>query len=471
MTKLILEDPLTTGTIGNLTSIAFGPSQTRSGTSAEYTITAMTGSIAVSITFKGSGFTYDGLGFPKSGSATSCVIWGDGIDYADVVDFRASAKQLAAMRDVRDFYKILGDTEYLGTDGLDEIDAASGDDTIYGLDGNDQLNGNRGDDKLFAGDGDDLFLGSAGRDFINGGAGLDTYSAEGFGKGVKLDLDERGFQSIGSSNAVKLALVENLIGSANSDQLAGDARRNEFVGGAGADTLSGGGGNDFLDGGSGSDLLKGGAGVDEVSYKSASSGVTVSLALNRAQDTGGSGVDRVQDVEWLTGSIHADVLTGSRGANTIQGGFGEDLLRGGDGGDFLYGGFGVDTLLGGAAGDTLNGYYGADSLVGGAGNDRYVFADLFEANNDTISGFADGDIIDLGVIDAIPTTTNADAFSYGGQNTAFSGAPGNLFWYRVDGLGSDSAIVLLGDLNGDKAADFKIFLLDSKDLAIGDFIL
>ncbi|MBC7768659.1 MAG: VCBS repeat-containing protein, partial [Phycisphaerales bacterium] len=82
----------------------------------------------------------------------------------------------------------------------------------------------------------------------------------------------------------------------------------------------------------------------------------------------------------MTGSAGADVLEGYGGGDTMNGGAGADLLFGenfpGDefltsapGNDTLNGGDGDDTLFGQGGNDVLNGGAGADWLVGGIGND------------------------------------------------------------------------------------------------------
>ena len=102
----------------------------------------------------------------------------------------------------------------------------------------------------------------------------------------------------------------------------------------------------------GNDTLDGGDGTDTVSYADAAGGVTVSLALDTAQNTGGAGTDTLTNFENLTGSTHDDTLTGDDNNNTISGLDGNDTLQGGGGDDTLDGGTGNDTLQGGGGDDT-----------------------------------------------------------------------------------------------------------------------
>ena len=138
---------------------------------------------------------------------------------------------------------------------------------LSGLDGADTLRANGGDDRLIGGAGADSQLGVAGDDFLQGGSG-----------------DDRLF------------------------------------GGTDSDRLSGGSGADFLDGGAGDDVIDGGSGIDTVSYATANAAVTVNLAEDGRQKTAGSGWDRLQSVENLTGSKYADRLAGDDGANVLIGG-------------------------------------------------------------------------------------------------------------------------------------------------------
>ena len=124
----------------------------------------------------------------------------------------------------------------------------------------------------------------------------------------------------------------------------------QITGGAGTDTLSnfenltGSAFNDTLAGDDNDNTINGGAGTDTVSYADAADAVTVSLAdQGTAQDTGGAGSDTLTNFENLTGSAHDDTLTGDGNANTLSGLAGDDTLEGGAGNDTLDGGDGTDT--------------------------------------------------------------------------------------------------------------------------------
>ncbi|MDP3796761.1 MAG: cadherin-like domain-containing protein, partial [Polaromonas sp.] len=84
-----------------------------------------------------------------------------------------------------------------------------------------------------------------------------------------------------------------------------------------------------------------------------------------------------------------DVLTGTSGADTIDGGGGDDIINAGAGDDIVYGGEGNDRLNGGSGDDTLYGGEGNDNLVGGSGNDTLYGGE----GNDTLNGDSGNDTL------------------------------------------------------------------------------
>jgi Ca2+-binding RTX toxin-like protein len=227
---------------------------------------------------------------------------------------------------------------------------------------------------------------------LDGGAGSDTVSYQyGATSGVKVSLAITTAQATGGSGSDTLLNIENLTGSGYADTLTGNGGNNVLNGLAGADTLAGGNGNDTyvvdntgdavketnasttqidtvqssltaytlgahvenlqllgtaaingtgnnldntLYANSGNNTLDGGAGIDTVSYfYGATSGVTASLAIATAQATGGSGSDTLLNLENLTGSGYADILTGNWKNNVLKGLAGADILAGANGND------------------------------------------------------------------------------------------------------------------------------------------
>ncbi|NEX93931.1 calcium-binding protein [Caulobacter sp. 17J65-9] len=233
---------------------------------------------------------------------------------------------------------------------------------VYGGAGNDVIidHFNSGADAFFGGAGDDVLQISGGDDLVDGGEGFDTVflvpndayvGPE--GRPLTVDLGLTGPQDTGYGRDTFIS-IERLVGHGGADTFYGSARGEVLEGGLNNDRLEGRGGDDTLDGGAGDDTLIGGDGVDAASYAEDAASVAVDLALSAAQDTGGSGVDRLEGIENLIGTAYADVLSGDAGANQLRGGVGDDRLDGREGDDVLLGGFGDDVLIGGAGVDTAS---------------------------------------------------------------------------------------------------------------------
>ncbi|OYT97790.1 MAG: hypothetical protein CFE49_00090 [Pseudomonas sp. PGPPP3] len=165
--------------------------------------------------------------------------------------------------------------------------------------------------------------------------------------------------------------------------LYGNGGDDILIGGVGNDVLDGGEGNDLLHGGAGNDTLAGGYGNDTASYLESGVGVSVSLLIVDAQNTGGAGSDTLSSIENLIGTNSSDTLTGNANSNILSGLAGNDVLSGDAGNDFLIGGIGNDVLIGGSGHDTyqwLAGENGTDTVQGFVHN---------------FSGNAQGDRLDL----------------------------------------------------------------------------
>lgn len=159
-----------------------------------------------------------------------------------------------------------------------------------------------------------------------------------------------------------------------------------------------------------------------VDYRGTPTGVTVDLQA--AQATGGSGTDTLIGVQHAQGTSHADTLRGDAnmnrlasegagvdliigrgGGDTLAGGSGNDTLEGGPGNDDLTGNAGGDTLRGEEDNDTLWGEIGTgspgnDTLIGGPGDDAFVPA----MGDDTVDGGPGTDELRFAYVLAIPVT-------------------------------------------------------------------
>lgn len=164
-----------------------------------------------------------------------------------------------------------------------------------------------------------------------------------------------------------------------------------------------------------------------------------------------------------------DTLIGGLGNDTLNGGVGIDRLLGGNGHDRLIGAMGNDYLEGGMGNDTLDGGSGRDQMYGGADAVRDVF--IFRApaetpvgaQRDQIMQFRAGqDDIDLSLIDAHITRAGNQAFAFSG-----TAAAAHSVWYVKQAGG----VLVRGDTNGNKTADFEIWVDDATRLGATDFIL
>jgi hypothetical protein len=216
---------------------------------------------------------------------------------------------------------------------------------------------------------DDTIMGDSGANVLNGGGGVNTVSYASAGSAVTVSLALQGqAQSTGGGGTDTLTNFQNLTGSAFSDHLTGDAHDNVIDGGTG-----------------GNDVLDGAGGVNTVSFASALSGVTVSLAVQgSAQNTVGAGSDTLTNFQNLTGSTHADHLTGDSGNNVIDGG-GAD-----NGVDVLDGGGGVNTVSFGSAGFDVT----VSLALQGQTQDTLGAGRLFLTNFQNLTGGAGNDVLE-----------------------------------------------------------------------------
>ena len=265
---------------------------------------------------------------------------------------------------------------------------------------------------------DNVITGSNGNETLRGLDGDDTLIADVVGGGTGSSYHQNDTLYGGNGNDTLYAVFGN-------DTLYAEA---------GWDTLYSGNGNDRLDGGNGRDTA---------SYANAAAGVTVSLAIAGAQDTGGAGVDTLVAIEQLVGSafddtllagVDATMLWGGAGHDTIVGGAGSDYLFGEDGNDTidgsegwdqLHGGDGDDVMSGGNGGDLFRGGLGNDTIYGGAGTDRAYLDD----GDDTAWGGDDNDLLN--------GQSGADSLHGENGDDELVGAAGN---DRLDGGAGDDLL-------------------------------
>jgi Ca2+-binding RTX toxin-like protein len=363
-----------------------------------------------------------------SNAYTGVLIGGD-----DVMTSTVSASGVSASSSVL----IFGDTNasYGATTG--------GDDTIYVL---------YASNATIYGDANLLSFGSliGGNDTITGTiAGTDSLFGD-------VDTIEAGTTFTGGNDVIE--------GSNGADMIYGDYKTNNggtivsggndiLSGGNGDDVIFGNEGDDTIEGGHNDDTLDGGAGSDTASYFGAFSAVTVSLALQGAQqDTIGAGLDTLTGFENLTGSRLNDILTGDIYNNVIDGG--AATAAGGD--DIMDGGDGVDTvsyaLAEAAVSVTLATQSGVQQDTLGGGLDTLSnFENLTgSAFDDLLAGDSNDNAIDGG--EGIDTANYAAAASGVAVSLALQGSAQDTVGAGIDTLSNIENILgsILGDaLTGD----------------------
>ena len=273
------------------------------------------------------------------------------------------------------------------------------------------------------------------------------------------------------SAAMDLLPTNAILGTAGADTLAARTTANSYYGMAGNDTISGGAGNDSFVAtlSDGNDRYIGGAGIDTYDLSGTSAGATVNLTTGTSTSSQ-TGTDTLATIENIIGSSGNDTITGSAAAN---------VLNGGNGDDFIFGMAGNDTLIGGAGNDRLTGGAGRDVMTGGPGNDIFIFNLVSDTGKtattrDIITDFTRGqDLIDLSGIDANTSVTGNQAFSFlANMGSAFTGVRGQLQWSQQDAAGTaNDRTIIMGDINGDRVADFHIELTGLITLGLADFIL
>ena len=252
-----------------------------------------------------------------------------------------------------------GDDVLTGSDSGNTLHGNGGDDIVAGGAGpHDELFGDSGDDSVIGGPDDDLAVGGTGNDYLVGGAGEDLLAGSG-----------------GNDRVFGQGGPDRVTGQEGDDELYGGADDDILIAGAGDDLQDGGDGDDYFGGsysaewgdnagGSDKDTFIGGAGTgDEVSY--AFGQFPIVADIDGVADDGVAGEqDNIgTDIERLTGSDAADLLTASATGSHLYGGAGDDTLRGRGGPDRLYGGNGDDAL------NSLDNIWGNDGVDGGFGTD------------------------------------------------------------------------------------------------------
>jgi len=288
-----------------------------------------------------------------------------------------------------------------------------------------------------------------------GGLGDDIYVVDNVGDEITENASA-GTDLVRSSISYALgANLENLTltGGALIDG-TGNSLNNVIVGNDAANVINGAGGADIMKGGLGNDIY------------------VVSQVGDAVVESGFAGTDLVLSKISFTLSSNVENLT-LIGASAINGTGNNlaNLITGNDAANTLIGGAGTDTLLGEGGNDTLDGSLERDILTGGAGADIFLFkaggTAATQTAADKINDFnsAEGDKIDLHLIDADTSTVDDSAFTFIGT-AAFSHTAGELRYEVINGF-----TFVSGDMDGDGTADMMIRLAGAPTVSSVDFVL
>ena len=331
----------------------------------------------------------------------------------------------------------------IGGAGDDTLDGGNGNDVIHGNDGNDILTGGAGDDTLYGGFGNDSIYGGDGTDVIDGGgsavlmdggAGNDQIVFTNVVSGITLDLSTgatgggaaavtvRNFESVVGTDyndsITGASANEALSGAGGNDTLSGGAGNDTLLGGVGNDSLSGGDGNDTIEGGYGIDTIIGGAGSNTASYASSGNAVTINLNLTTAQSGGDAQGDILSGIQSAIGSAYSDVIIGTSGNNSLDGGVGGNY----------------DTLVGGAGNDAywVDALYDVITENANEGNDT-----VYSADSNYVLGANLENMVLIGTIASNATGNTLNNLLTGNSaNNRLSGSDGNDT--LIGGAGADT---------------------------------
>jgi serralysin len=466
------------------------------------------------VTFSGSGFTYDS-GAPTGGKATKVVVRDGGGNLILTIDkLTGIASDLSQI--VSDIFGSDDGNSGPGPSGkVAWSHLLVGNDTILGTNGDDDRprGYNDGNDTfIMKGGNDDVYTG-AGRDKVFGGADFDTLRFEDTTfnegtsafRGISVNM-KTGKLTDCWGDVDTFTGIERVVGSRFNDLMIGSAKEDEFDGLRGRDTLDGGAGADRLN--YSDDYWNGGRrGIDVDLQTSVKNGNIFGRVID-----GFGQRDTVINFEYVWGTRYNDTFRGSGKENRFQGGEGEDFYDGRGGFDlvFFFENFGDvdptqgvqvnlslssgqiindgygntetakniegisgwendDTLAGSGRDEFFEGGEGQDLLTGGGGNDEFYWhGDFAIGQGDVVTDFSatgantrdklvintenfEGMNTTLRLVNGSAATTNRGTFIYDASDDT-------LYWDK-DGTGASArvAVVTLTGVASLSAANFDLF--------------
>ena len=359
-----------------------------------------------------------------------------------------------------------------GSSGNNSIVGGAGADSIVTsmgvlASGNDTIVGGGGNDTILAGGGNDSISTSSGNASIDGGGGNDVIHASG-GNDTVVYHGTEALITANSYTASTLKLTTNLqqVNLTQSDEtqdtedgtivsgfnnldasaltqgilVVGSSADNTIVGGLGDDTVALLGGDSALP--IGHDSLDGGAGVNTLDLSDMVGTVAVNLSTVAQNGAGALQGVALTDFQNVRGSSHVgNVITGSLGDNSIQGGNFGNTIDGAGGSDSITGGAGNDLVYFYGSEGSIIGNGGSDTLVVEGSADDFKF-DLTNSSNQltyavnghlaVIQGFSS-------VVYTVSTSGGSDSGSGGSGGTSggngdgdyiYSSGPNNIVYYQ-----------------------------------------
>jgi VCBS repeat-containing protein len=263
------------------------------------------------------------------------------------------------------------------------------------------------------------FEGRRGNDTFDGRGGTDraSYSSDPtITTGITVDLAAGtvdGDAAIGHDELLSIEMIRgtNLVDTYDATGFSGSSANagsngtfNEFEGLGGDDQITGNGNT-------------------QLTFASASAGVTVDLAAGTAVGDASVGSDTFTLVSRARGSNFADIFLGGSDNNILDGQGGNDLLDGRTGNDTLTGGGGFDTFVYASGADTVTDFSHAQGdridLTGVSGifNLADVSAHATQNGNNTVLDFGNGDTLTLNNVTA--SNLVAEDFVFNSAVTTF----------------------------------------------------
>ena len=169
---------------------------------------------------------------------------------------------------------------------------------------------------------------------------------------------------------------------------------------------------------------------EETDNNDTATSASINLNLNIVADAADINLaSETDDVQLLAGTNATDLIAGS----------GDDRLEGGSGDDTLIGGDGNDTLIGGG---------GSDILTGGNGMDSFVWLNIEDGVEDTITDFSlsEGDQIDLREVLPELKNTSPDMTALLQQIDAKVEGDDIELTIKSDDLGTTEQVIVVEDL-------------------------